>query len=94
LAQGQTKPNIFSKYKVIKLKIELLKANTYTQFWKQIASSQHGLLSAFDTEQGRMQMDFLQPQVPFPKSPADYKKKIFCFDTNQIHLIDQMDMHK
>ena len=39
-------------------------------------------------------MDFLQAQVPFPKSPSDYKMTIFSFDTNQIHPIDQMDMHR
>jgi len=52
------------------------------------------LLSAFDTKKGRMQMAFLQAQVPFPKSPANYNKTIFSFDTDQIHSIDQMDMHK
>ena len=38
-------------------------------------------------------MDFLQAQIPFPKSPSDYKKTLFSFDTSQIHPIDQMDMH-
>ena len=41
-----------------------------------------------------MQMAFLQAQVPFPKSPSDFKKTIFSFDTNQIHPIHQMDMHR
>lgn len=41
-----------------------------------------------------MKMAFLQAQIPFPKSPLDYKKTIFSFDTIQIHPIDQMDMHK
>jgi len=32
VAQGQTEPNIFAKYKAIKQKNEMLKASTYTQF--------------------------------------------------------------
>ena len=39
-------------------------------------------------------MDLLQAQDPFPKSPSDYKKTIFSFDTNHIHPIYQMDMHR
>lgn len=39
-------------------------------------------------------MEFLQAQVPFPKAFSDYKKTIFSFDANQIHPIDQMDMHR
>jgi len=56
-------------------------------------TSQYRLLSAFDREKGRMKMDFLQAQIPFPKSPSNYKKTLFSFDTIQIHPIDQMDMH-
>lgn len=39
-------------------------------------------------------MEFLQAQIPFPKSTTDYKKTIFTFDVNQIHPIDQMDLHR
>ena len=39
-------------------------------------------------------MEFLQAQVPYPKSPADYKKTIFSFDAKQIQPIDQIDMHR
>ena len=39
-------------------------------------------------------MAFLQAEIPFPKSPSDYKNIMFSFDTSQIHLIDQMDMHR
>ena len=39
-------------------------------------------------------MDFLQAHVPFPKAPSDYKRTIFYFNANQIHPIDQMDMHR
>ena len=71
-----------------------MKSNVYNQFWKQTSTSQHRLLSTFDSEKGKMQMAFLQAQIPFPKSPSDYKKNVFSFNANKIHPIDQMDMHR
>ena len=70
------------------------KINTYNQFWKQTSCSQSRLLSAFDTEKGRMLMEFLQAQVPQPKGEADYKKTSLEFNVSDIHPIDQMEMHK
>jgi hypothetical protein len=64
---GQKESNIFDKYKEIKQRNELLNNNTYTQFWKQTSTAQHRLLSSFDTEKGRMQMAFLQAQVPIQR---------------------------
>lgn len=32
--------------------------------------------------------------MPAPRTPIDYKESVFIFDTQQIHPIDQMDMHK
>jgi hypothetical protein len=51
------------------------------------------LLSTFDTEKGRMQMTFLQAQVPHPKKTVDCKKTSFEFGVKDVHLLDQMDMH-
>lgn len=85
---------IFSKFLEIKQKNETLKQKMYSKFWKQTSTSQHKLLSAFDNERGRMQMDFLQAQIPFRKSTTYYKKNKFSFDVNQIHPIDQMDLHR
>ena len=81
-------------FREIKLKNEIIKNNTYTQFWKQTSSSQSNLLSTFDSEKGRMQMAFLEAQIPQPKTTKDYKKTTFEFDTKDIHPIDQMEMHK
>jgi len=78
----------------IKQKNETLKANTYAQFWKQTSTSEHRLLTTFDSEKGRMQMEFLQAQVTFPNTPSDYKKTIFSYDAKKIHPIDKMDMHR
>lgn len=74
--------NVFTNFLEINQKNEALKANVYAQFWKKTSTSQHRLLTTFDNEKGRMQMDFLQAQVPFPKGFYDYKKTIFSFDTN------------
>ena len=94
LIHGDKEKNIFDKYKEIKLKNEILKDNTYIQFWKQISNSQSRLLSTFDTEKGIMKMAFLQAQIPHPQKHVDYKKTSFEFDTKEIHPIDQMEMHK
>ena len=42
------------------------------------------LLSAFDIEKGRMQMEFLHAQVPYPKTEVDYKKTLFEFDIKDV----------
>ena len=73
---------------------EILKNNTYNHFWKQTSSSQRKLLSIFDIEQEKMQMAFLETQIPYPKTPTDYKSTIFELSIKDIHSIDQMDMHK
>jgi hypothetical protein len=62
--QGEKESNIFDRYKEIKKKNELLKNNTYNQFWKQNSTTQHKLLSDFESEKGRVQMEFLQEQFP------------------------------
>jgi hypothetical protein len=91
---GEKEPNIFYKYKEIKQRNELINTSTYTQFWKQTSIAQHRLLSAFDTDKGRIQMAFLQAQVPYPKTTSDYKKTSFEFDVKDVHHVDQMDMHR
>jgi hypothetical protein len=54
------KLSIFEKYELIKKKNQTLTNSTYTQFQKKTSTTQHRLLSAFDTEKGRMHMAFLQ----------------------------------
>lgn len=81
-------------FKEIKVKNEALKINTYNQFQKQTSGAQCRLLSAFDLIKGKMQMEFLQAQVPQPKTASDYKNIVFEFDVKEIHPIDQMEMHK
>jgi hypothetical protein len=93
-SQESAKLNIFEKYNLIKKKNETLINNTYAQFWKQTSTSQHKLLSTFDTEKRRMHIEFLQAQVPQPKEISDYKRSTFEFDVKELHLADQMDMHR
>jgi len=59
-SQEPTRLSIFDKYKMIKQRNELLTSSTYAQFWKQTSTTQHILLSVFDTEKGRMHMELLQ----------------------------------
>jgi hypothetical protein len=93
---GKTGPklSIFEKYDLIKKKNQTLTNNTYAQFWKKTSTAQHRLLSAFDTEKGRMHMEFLQEQVPDPKVITNYKRETFEFHTKDMHLVDQMDLHR
>jgi hypothetical protein len=41
-----------------------------------------------------MHMEFLQAQVPDPKVISDYKRATFEFQAKDVHLADQMDLHK
>jgi hypothetical protein len=92
--KGGPKLSIFEKYELIKKKNQTLTSSTCAQFWKEMSTAQHRLLSAFDTEKGRMHMAFLQAQVPDPKAITDYKRATFEFQTKEVHSIDQMDLHK
>jgi hypothetical protein len=93
---GKTGPklSIFEKYEMIKKKNQTLTTSTYAQFRKKTSTTQHRLLSAFDTEKGRMHMAFLQAQVPDHKVITDYKRATFVFQTKDVHPADQMDLHK
>jgi hypothetical protein len=88
------KLGIFEKYDLIKKKNQTLTTSTYAQFQKQSSTAQHRLLSAFDTEKGRMHMAYLQAQVPDPKVISDYKRATFEFQAKDVHPADQMDLHK
>jgi hypothetical protein len=57
--KGGPKLSIFYKYDQIKKRNQTLTSSTYAQFWKATSTAQHRLLSVFDTEKGRMHMDFL-----------------------------------
>ena len=91
---GEKEETIFDTFKEIKIRNEILKKSTYAQFWKHTYTSQHRLLTSFHGEKRRMQMTFLQTQVPSSKTPSDYKKTLFSFDAKKIHPIDQIDMHR
>lgn len=39
-------------------------------------------------------MAFLEAQTTEPKTPADYKKTSFEFDSKNVHPIDQLEMNK
>jgi hypothetical protein len=92
--QGSVPLNIFEKYDLIKKENQMLTNSTYAQFWKKMSTTQHKLLSAFDTEKGRMHLEFLQAQVPQPKEITDCKRSTIFFDTKQVHPADQMDLHR
>jgi len=51
---------VFHTFKEIKIRNEILRKNTYAQFWKQIATTQGRLLPVFDSEKAKMHMSFLE----------------------------------
>jgi hypothetical protein len=82
------KLGIFEKYDLIKKKNQTLTSSTYAQFQKQSSTAQRRLLSGFDTEKGRMHMDYLQAQVSDPKVISDYKRATFEFQSKDVHPTD------
>jgi hypothetical protein len=60
LGKTGTKLSIFEKYDLIKKKNQTLTSSTYAQFWKEMSTAQHRMLSTFDTKKGKMHMAFLQ----------------------------------
>jgi hypothetical protein len=93
-SQEPTGLNIFEKYNLSKKKNEMLTNKTYAQFWKKKSTTHQRLLSSFDTYNGMMHMVFFQAQVPHPKEVSDYKRETFDFDVKEVHLDDQMDIHR
>jgi hypothetical protein len=85
---------IFEKYDLIKKRNQSLTSSAYAQFQKQSSTSQHRLLSAFDTEKGRMHMAYLHALVSDLKVIFDFKRTTFEFQAKDVHPTDQMDMHK
>lgn len=74
---GEKEEIVFDTFWEIKIRNEILKKNTYAQFWKQNATSQGILISTFDSEEGKMHMAFLGAQIAEPKNPVDYKQNSF-----------------
>jgi len=73
---------------------EKLKAETYAQYFKHSSPNQSRVMSAFDIEEGKMQMSYIHPTTPQPKSTTDYKKANFEVLAKDIHLVDQIEFHK
>jgi hypothetical protein len=85
---------ILEKYDLIKKRNQSLTSSAYAQFQKQSSTAQHRLLSAFDSEKGKMHMAYLYALVPDPKVISDYRRTTFEFQAKDVHPADQMDMHK
>jgi hypothetical protein len=85
---------ILEKYDLIKKRNQSLTSSAYAQFQKQSSTTQHRLLSAFDSEKGKMHMAYLHALVPDPKVISDYRRTSFEFQAKDVHPADQMDMHK
>jgi len=82
------KEGIKDRYKEIKLRNEKLKAATYPQYFKHSAPNQRILMSTFDIKGGNIQMSYMHPTVPQPKSSVDYKKATFELLAKDIHPLD------
>lgn len=61
---------------------------------KQSATAQGKLISAFDSEKGKMHMAFLEALTTERKTLADYKQTFVEFDARNVHPIDQLEIYK
>lgn len=57
-------------------------------------TNQKRLMLAFDMKEGKMRMTFLKPTTKQPKSATDYQKTDFEVLAEDIHPIDQIELHK
>ena len=85
---------ILERYDSIKKRNQSLTNSTYAQFQKQSSTAQHRLLSAFDTEKGKMHMAYLHALILDPKVISNYRRTTFEFQAKYVHPTDQIDMHK
>jgi len=85
--------DIKERYKEIKLRNETLKAETYSQYFKQTPANQYRLMSAFDIKTGKIKMTFMQPTIQQPRSSTNYKKTCFEVLARDVHPIDQTEFH-
>ena len=60
-----------------------MKHTTYSDCWKQTATTQQRFMSALDTKKGQFQLAFLEPTILVPKSAEDNKASVFSFDTKR-----------
>ena len=86
--------DIREKYKEIKVENERLRAQIYAHYLKMAPTNQTRLMSAFDVKEGKMQMTFMKRTTQQPRSIADYLKTNFEELAKDIHLIDQIELHK
>jgi len=86
--------DIKEKYKEIKARNERIKVKSYAHYLNMAPTNQTRRMSAFDINEGKIQMSFLKPTIQQPKSMADYLKTGFEVLAKDIHPIDQIELHK
>jgi len=86
--------DIREKYKEIKAKNEILKAQSYAQYLKMAPTNQTWLISVFDVKECKMQMTLMNPTTQQPMSITYYLKTDFEVLVKDIHPIDQIKLHK
>jgi len=51
-------------------------------------------MSAYDVKKGKMKMTFIKPTTQQPRTTTDFKRVDFEVLARDIHLIDQIELHK
>ena len=57
-------------------------------------TNQTRLMSAYDVKKGKMKMTFIKPTTQQPRTTTDFKRVDFEVLARDIHLIDQIELHK
>lgn len=66
----------------------------YNQYLKMAPTNQQRLMSAYDIKEGKMLMIYFNPKVQQPRLVADYLRTNFEVMANDIHPLDQIELHK
>jgi len=78
----------------IKKRNEPIRIQLYNHLLKMAPTNQQRLMSAYDVQEGKMIMSHFMPTALQTQSPADYLRTNLEVLANDIHPMDQIELHK
>lgn len=92
--KGEKPANTKASFKEIKAQNELLRVQLYEQFLKATPAKWERMMAAFDIKQEKMILSHFKPKVQQPQSAADFVKTQLEVLSKDVHLMDQIELHK
>ena len=83
-----------ASFKQIKAQNDLLSVDVYKQFLNATPAQQERLMSVYDLKEEKMILSHFKPNVPQPKSAADFVRTRVEVMAKDIHPMDQIELHK